>query len=148
MRKVLTGLVRCGVTLNKLSRWSSVCWVMWTRLSILILFVTTLWQFRVGCPIKNCRYKICFLLSHWKRNTFLGHPVELIKIHYPGTPVCSITLARSTSALQTSYCHFLVPIRPHSTLPVFTPIRMFRPYLQSRIFLVDKTSSFSCHLTI
>ena len=80
----------------------------------------------------------CKILSPFFRDilyTFLGHHAELIKIHYPGTPVCSITLARSTSALHTSYCHFLVPIRPHRTLPVLTPIRMFRPFLQSRIFL-------------
>lgn len=43
---------------------------------------------------------------------------------YPGTPPDSIWLARVTSSLQTSYCHFRRPITPHRTFPLWTPILM------------------------
>lgn len=43
---------------------------------------------------------------------------------YPGRPPDSIWLAKVTSSLHTSNCHFLRPRTPHRTFPVWIPIRM------------------------
>ena len=43
---------------------------------------------------------------------------------YPGIPPDSIRLAKLTSSLHTSNCHFLKPMTPHNTFPVWTPILM------------------------
>lgn len=44
----------------------------------------------------------------------------------PGMPEASMWLASVTSLLQASYCHFLSPITPHSTRPVWIPTRIVR----------------------
>lgn len=48
----------------------------------------------------------------------------IIFVTYPGSPVCSIRLAMSTSFDQMSYCHLHSPIKPPIILPECTPIRM------------------------
>lgn len=55
--------------------------------------------------------------------TNTGHG-EARKSSYPGRPPLSMWLARVTSSLHTSNCHFRRPRTPHSTLPVWIPILM------------------------
>jgi len=43
---------------------------------------------------------------------------------YPGRPPLSMWLAKVTSSLHTSNCHFRKPSTPHSTFPVWIPILM------------------------
>ena len=47
------------------------------------------------------------------------------RLSYPGIPPDSIWLARVTSLLHTSNCHFLSPNTPQCTRPVCIPTRMF-----------------------
>jgi len=46
------------------------------------------------------------------------------ELSYPGRPPLSMWLAKVTSSLHTSNCHFRKPSTPHSTFPVWIPILM------------------------
>lgn len=48
---------------------------------------------------------------------------------HPAIPPDSMWLARVTSLDQTSNCHLYKPRTPHSTLPEWTPILMFKSTL-------------------
>lgn len=71
------------------------------------------------------------LRSNWNRQVIKTNrlPVSVFSLNlysltHPAIPPLSMWLAKVTSSLHTSNCHFLSPKTPQSTFPVWIPIRI------------------------
>lgn len=88
----------------------------------------------LSTPQRTVEHFVLYIVLRYKHRTYYG-TVEMKtntgrdnhdngESSYPGKPPLSMWLAKVTSSLHTSNCHFRRPSTPHSTFPVWIPILM------------------------